>query len=107
VRVLCRDFVLEVVESSAVDWILLLALVGIVDGAEERPERRRRLLADEPGSGVASELQNARLEAAEFRFLAAFQRVDLAEDVLVALGLGDGVSVGAVNLQNRFDDLEN
>lgn len=106
-RVFCCDFVLEIVETSAIDWIFLLALVRIIDTSKQRPERRVCLFADEPSRRVTAELENSRLESSESKFLAPLVGVDFAEDVLVTLWFSDCVSVGAVNLENWFDDLEN
>lgn len=105
VRVFCRHLVLDLVEAIAVGvWVFQRAVVGTVDGTEKGPEGRLRLLADEPRRCVAAELEHARLEAAQ-EILRRLVRVDFAEDVLVAVGLGHGLLVGTVDFEDGLDYL--
>lgn len=104
--VLCRDLVLDIVESLTVYRIFSLAFVGVVDAAKERPEGRSRRFTNEPRSSVASELEHARFESTQAELLVLAVRIYFAQHVLIALRIGHCVSICSVHLQNRFNDLK-
>jgi hypothetical protein len=107
VRIFCGHFVLEIMESFALNSVFNLALMWIVHARQQCPERRPRGFANEPARCVASELDDARLEAAKPEFLVGIVRVDLAQNVSITLWLADGLSVRSMDFENRFNDLRN
>jgi hypothetical protein len=104
--IFCGDFALNFVESLALNGVLDSAFMWIIYARQQSPERSSRGFTDEPACRVASKLEDTRFKAAKPKFLVWTVRVYFTKDVLITLGLTDGMTVCSMNLEYRLNNLK-
>lgn len=105
-RIFCGHLGLALMEVRAINWKSVLAIIWLVDDAEQRPEWSSRFGADHPGGGHAAQLRDARLDAGKAKLFVGIVGVQFAKNVFVTVWRFEGKSIGSVDFENGFDQLK-